>query len=105
MAMMPLTINGVTYNAGAGVFSEPADKGSTAGGARSIVLGVGMPTAPIVSQKPGGGSADIFVTVSGGGGEDTITKSSASFTESPLKTLLAKDRSSEVVHWKDLRLQ
>jgi len=97
MAMMDVTIDGVTYNAGAGVLSEA--------GAKSMVLGIGMPTSPIVSQKPGGGAADVFVTVSGGGGEDTITKSSADFAASPLKTLLAKNRSSEVVHWKDLRLQ
>ena len=105
MAMMPLTVNGVTYDAGAGVLSEPGNKSSTAGGARSIVLGVGMPTAPVVSQKPGGGSVDVFVTVSGGGGEDTVTKSSAQFGESPFKTLLAQGRSSDVIHWKDLRLQ
>jgi type IV pilus assembly protein PilY1 len=43
MAMMPMVINGVTFSPGAGLW---------AGGARSISLGTGIPTAPVVSQKP-----------------------------------------------------
>ena len=55
------SLNGVYLTSANGVFT---------GGARSITVGTGIASAPIVSLKPSGGTgslADLYVTVSGGG--------------------------------------
>ncbi len=54
MAMMPIKIDGVTYNAGAGLMSKPSDINSKDGGNKSSWMGTGIPTAPLISQKPQG---------------------------------------------------
>jgi len=111
LAMMPIAINGITYNPGAGVLSEPANKSSTAGGERSMTLGSGMPTAPVISQKPTTGTGtpgatDLYVTVSGSPGQDTAIKSSSQFSESPfLKRLRSTPPRAQIIHWRDRRLQ
>ncbi len=112
MAIMPVVINGITYNTGAGVLSEPADKKSTGGGDRSLSLGSGIATAPLISQRPVGGSSpspdstDLFITVSGGSGQNTTLQSEAQLPSSPLKELLKKTvPSTQILHWKDRRVQ
>ena len=56
---------GVTATTGGGIFSS---------GSRSINIGGGIPTAPVISNKPGGGSPDMYVTVSGGAGTTANTQ-------------------------------
>ena len=112
VAMMPLVINGVTYNPGAGLLSEPADKSSTAGGNRSMVIGAGIATAPVISQQWAGGtsskptSSDLFLTVSGGAGTNTVMVTSGEFQDSPLvKKLKSTVPSGQFLHWRDQRVQ
>ncbi|HOJ52414.1 MAG TPA: PilC/PilY family type IV pilus protein [Syntrophales bacterium] len=48
---------------------------TASGTARSMVIGTGIPSAPVVSLKPGGGSTpDIYVTTSGGTGISASTQ-------------------------------
>jgi len=104
VAMMPVAIDSVTYQVGAGVLapSTGAEVGS-----RSISLGTGIVKMPIFSQKPGGtGGTDFFVTISGGGGTDTSILSSSILGVSPFKSRLQTTApSSQVLHWRDGRLQ
>jgi hypothetical protein len=56
---------GLNYTTGAGALVIPE---STAPPPRSIDVGTGIPSAPIVSLKPGGGTTpDLYVTTSGSG--------------------------------------
>jgi len=56
---------GLNYTTGAGALVIP---GSTATPPRSIDVGTGIPSAPIISLKPGGGTTpDMYVTTSGSG--------------------------------------
>jgi len=102
MAMMPMMINGVMYNPGAGLWSN---------GERSISLGTGVPTSPVVSQKPKGkpGATDVFVTVSGGGGMDTVIKPLSELTgqkNSPASARFAETSpQAQITHWRDRRIQ
>lgn len=49
--------------------------GILGGGARSMQLGLGIPSPPIISMKPGNAaSADLYVTVSGGSGTGASTQ-------------------------------
>ena len=102
MAMMPMVINGVLFNTGAGLWAD---------GARSISLGSGVPTSPIISQKPREkpGATDVFVTISGGGGTDTVIKSLAELTEqkdSPARARFGETPpQAQITHWRDRRLQ
>jgi Tfp pilus tip-associated adhesin PilY1 len=113
LSMMPLSIGGLIYAAGAGVLTEPANPASTAGGERSIVLGTGIPTAVVISQRPvvSGSSTpppatDLFVTVSGGAGVSTSIMSVAQFADSPLlQRLRSTPPRGQILHWKDRRLQ
>jgi len=107
MAMMPMTINGITYNPGAGVLSEPTVPSSTAGGARSRTLGYGIPKSPVFSQKPGGtGPTDLYLSLSGGGGSDTRVISSSQLGDNPLTQHLVQTApSSQLLHWRDGRIQ
>jgi Tfp pilus tip-associated adhesin PilY1 len=104
VAMMPVTIDGVNYQVGAGVLA--ASSGDEVG-SRSISLGTGIAKMPIFSQKPGGtGGTDFFVTISGGGGTDTSIISSSILGLSPFKSRLQTTApSSQVLHWRDGRIQ
>jgi Tfp pilus tip-associated adhesin PilY1 len=119
LAMMPITIDGVTYNAGAGLMSKPADTASKDGGNKSVSLGAGMPTAPLVSQKPREkpGATDLFVTTSGGGGTDTAVTSVGDLFTIPepgkpcppgtppaLCRLAQTPPQAQIIHWRDRRL-
>jgi len=101
MAMMPIAINGVLYKPGAGLW---------AGGERSIYLGTGVPTAPVISQKPRdkSGPTDVFVSLSGGGGTETMVKSTADLpiVNCPACARLAQTTpQAQITHWRDKRLQ
>ena len=107
---MPLVINGVTYNPGAGVLSEPGDKASKDGGAKSIDLGKGIPGAPVISQKPAAqtgntGPTDIYVPISGAEGKSTEMITGPQLGDNPL-TKRFRDTSprSQMIHWRDMRL-
>jgi len=75
---------GVNYVSGGGVMG---------GGSRSMSIGVGLPTAPVLSFKPGGGSADLYVTVSSAG---------AGRVNFQPPTLANRNN---VLYWRDTRLQ
>ncbi len=47
--------------------------GGMISGARSIDIGTGIASAPVISLRPGSGTPDLFVTVSGGAGQDAQT--------------------------------
>ncbi len=102
MAMMPMVINGVQYNTGAGLWAN---------GAKSISLGTGVPTSPIISQKPKEkpGATDVFVTVSGGGGAETVIKSLSELTDQKTSAAMARfgetPPQAQVTHWRDKRVQ
>ena len=108
LSMMPLRIGGILYNPGAGLMSAPSNSTSTGGGARSVSLGVGVPSGPFISQNPVKNKpTDLFVSVSGAGGVNTqIVSESAKLPNTPLTDRL-KDTapSSEIVHWRDGRIQ
>jgi type IV pilus assembly protein PilY1 len=99
VAVLRLIINGIVYDPGAGVLSEPADPHSTSGGARRIALGVGIPTAPILSFKPSGElPPDMYITVSGGSGVGGSTM------RAPLDPPFTSSRTN-ILYWKDGRVK
>jgi type IV pilus assembly protein PilY1 len=82
---------GVNYTTGAGVLTEA--------GARSITIGSGIPSAPLISFKPGGAlPVDLYVTVSGGGGSDASTIR-VNFNPPTLSNR------SNILFWRDRRVQ
>jgi type IV pilus assembly protein PilY1 len=98
IAMMPISIGAETYDPGKGVFS--------------ISLGVGIPSAPIISLKPiqaggmAGSTPDVYVTVSGGGGTPAAIRSSSEVALEKLKDALAgSGPTPSIIHWRDLRVQ
>jgi Tfp pilus tip-associated adhesin PilY1 len=73
--------------------------GMLSGGARSIDIGVGIASAPIISLKPGGSlPVDLYVTVSGGAGQDAST-TRVDFNPPTLSSR------SNMLYWKDRRVQ
>ena len=105
---MPVAIGGVTYQIGAGLFATQT--GPTAGkvvGTRTLTLGSGIAQVPIYSQKPGGGSStDAYISVSGGGGTNPTIAASAAMAATPFTTRLqATVPSSQIIHWRDGRIQ
>jgi hypothetical protein len=107
IAMMPVAIGSYKYDPGAGVLSTPSSPTSKAGGNRSVTLGTGMAKEPVVSQKPtSGGATDLYISVSGGIGVSTSIVSSVQLGSTPLTDRLKTTApSSQVVHWKDGRIQ
>ena len=107
IAMMNLTVSGITYAPGAGVLSTPSSTSSTTGGARSVALGAGMAKSPVVSQNPVPGTAtDIYLSLSGGGSQSTNIITSAQLGSSPLNQRLAQTVPSfQLLHWRDRRIQ
>ena len=113
MAMMRLAFGGYIYDTGAGVLSTPSSPSVTTGGAKSITLGSGIAKSPIISQKPSGGSTDLFISLSGGAGKDTQIISTPQLANlgptagsMPLiDRLKTTARSNQVIHWKDGRIQ
>ncbi len=78
---------GVNYLTAAGMLTNNAV---------SMPLGTGIPTAPLISLSPDGTRADLYVTISGGGGIDA-------------KTIrpIAPDpkRNVKLRYWRDMRVQ
>ena len=103
LAMMQIAISTgggyYRFDPGAGVLST--------GGARSVTLGTGLAKEPVVSQKPApGGATDLYISVSGGIGGSTSIVSSVALGSTPLTDRLQTTApSSQVLHWKDGRLQ
>jgi Tfp pilus tip-associated adhesin PilY1 len=95
MAMMKLTIGGTTYGPGGGVLAS---------GAKSQNLGQGMAQTPVFSQRPTGSGTDLYLNLSGDPGHTVLTNST--FAGTPLAVRLAQTApSSQVIHWRDGRIQ
>lgn len=83
---------GVNYVTGEGQMTDQND--------RSITIGTGIPTAPVISLKPGATlSPDLYVTVSAGGSSGSANTQRINF-EPP--TLANR---SNIIFWRDNRLQ
>ena len=55
--------------------SYTSGDGAFGGSARSMSLGAGIASSPIISMRPGGSNiADMYVTLSGGGGVSASTQ-------------------------------
>jgi Tfp pilus tip-associated adhesin PilY1 len=72
--------------------------GSLSGGSRSMTLGVGIPTAPVLSMNPYGSTPDLYVTVSGGAGIGSNTQKA---NVSPPSIA----NRTNILHWRDRRIQ
>jgi Tfp pilus tip-associated adhesin PilY1 len=107
IAMTSVTIGGITYDPGAGVLSAPSNSSSKAGGNRSVSLGGGIAKSPVVSQSPlAGNPTNVYLSLSGGGTTSTTITTSAQLGSSPLNTRLTQTApSSQVLHWRDGRVQ
>ncbi len=80
----------INYTTGGGALSS---------GARTMSIGSGIPSAPVLSMKPGTSSTpDLYVTTSGGGG------SSASTQRVNINPAGAVNRTN-MLYWKDMRIQ
>jgi type IV pilus assembly protein PilY1 len=83
---------GVNYTTGGGVLTES--------GGRTIELGAGIPSAPLISFKPGGAlPVDLYVTVSGGGGTTDASTFRVNFNPPTLSNR------SNILFWRDGRVQ
>ncbi|MGO9136693.1 MAG: pilus assembly protein [Syntrophales bacterium] len=69
------------------------------GGSRSMSLGAGIASSPMISMKPGGSTiADIYVTLSGGSGVPAVTER-VNFNPPGLSNRV------NILNWKDRRVQ
>ena len=83
------TLYGINYTTGGGVLS----------GSRSMTIGTGIPSAPVLSLKPGSsGVPDLFVTTSGGGGTSASTQR-VNITPSGVSNR------TNMLYWRDQRIQ
>jgi Tfp pilus tip-associated adhesin PilY1 len=83
---------GITCNTGGGTFDNGGNK------VRSMVLGSGMATSPVVSFNPHTHQPDLYVTLSGGGG------SGASTIRAPVTPGNFSNRTN-ILYWRDRRVQ
>jgi type IV pilus assembly protein PilY1 len=102
IAMLSLDIGGTPFSPGQGIFSSA--------GQRKIDLGAGIPSAPMVSQKPidsgqKGGTPDVYLAVSGGSGLGTQIRTSATGLAGVAAALAGSSPSSYIIHWRDRRVQ
>jgi hypothetical protein len=72
--------------------------GALTGGARSMEVGTGIASAPVVSLPPDSGPPDLYVTTSGGGG------ASASTQRVNITPAGALNRTN-MLYWRDQRIQ
>ncbi|TRZ75638.1 MAG: hypothetical protein D4R93_04625, partial [Deltaproteobacteria bacterium] len=88
-------LNGVNYATGGGAIPQP--DGTKV---RSIDIGSGIASAPVISMKPpgGGNTPDLYITTSGGGG------SSASTQRVPFDPPGVSNRTN-MLFWRDRRIQ
>ena len=84
------SLYGINYTTGAGALS----------GARSMTIGTGIPSAPVLSLKPGSSSGipDLFVTTSGGG-------TTSASTQRVNITPAGVSNRSNMLYWRDQRIQ
>jgi hypothetical protein len=99
------TLYGVNFTTGAGAFAQYDALGQPIGTpSRSLLVGWGIPSAPVVSFKPmgtmaaGGSPADLYVTVSGGAGMNVSTQR-VNFDPPTLANR------TNILYWKDRRLE
>lgn len=79
--------------------SSGSGSGSLPGAQRKMNVGSGIPSAPIVSLRPGGSVApDLYVTVSGGGSSQAST-TRVNFTPPSMTN------KTNMLYWRDQRLQ
>jgi type IV pilus assembly protein PilY1 len=92
---------GINYTTAAG--GIPDASGTLA---RSMVIGSGIPSAPVISMKPGTDpSPDLYVTTSGtGGGVTGTTVTSASTNKIPFVPPSSASRTN-MLFWRDRRIQ
>ncbi len=83
---------GISYGTGGGMYDNGGAK------VRSTALGSGMATSPVVSFNPYTHQADLYVTLSGGGG------SGASTIRAPGPIGSVSNRTN-ILHWRDRRVQ
>jgi len=82
---------GIEYTTGAGVLTPEGD--------RSLKVGTGIPTAPVISLKPGANlSPDLYVTVSSSGTEGGSNTLRVNFDPPTLANR------TNMLYWKDNRL-
>ena len=72
--------------------------GSLTGNARSMTLGVGIPTAPVLSINPHSSTPDLYVTLSGGAGTGATTM------RANVNPPSIANRTN-LIHWRDARFQ
>jgi type IV pilus assembly protein PilY1 len=73
--------------------------GRFGGASRSMSLGAGIASSPLISMKPGGSTiADIYITLSGGGGIAASTQR-VNFNPPGLSNKV------NILNWKDRRIQ
>jgi Tfp pilus tip-associated adhesin PilY1 len=98
---------GLEYTTGAGIIPVLDGSGNPTGTTtRSMSVGVGIPSSPILSLKPidpnspvtTGSIADLYMTTSGGGGQN-LTTSRVNLEPPSLANR------TNLTHWKDLRLE
>lgn len=94
---------GINFTTGAGVLTASGGSGGGGGGTstpvRSIEIGTGIATTPVISFKPlGAMPPDLYVTVSGGSG---ISASTQRVNFDP-PTLASR---ANILYWKDKRLE
>ncbi len=98
---------GLQYTTGAGIIPVLDGSGNPTGATtRSMSVGVGIPSSPILSLKPvdpnspvmTGSIADLYMTTSGGGGQN-LTTSRVNLEPPSLANR------TNLTHWKDLRLE
>jgi len=100
---------GLNHTTGAGVLLQYDAQGQPIGSpTRSLTIGIGIPTAPVISFKPVGSTtpstpagtsmADIYVTVSGGAGMNVSTIR-VNFNPPTLANR------TNILYWKDKRLE
>lgn len=97
---------GIHYTKGIGVLGRgniSACNVTTAATSR-IDLGTGIPSAPIVSLKPEGKGADLYITTSGGGGIDSRTFKEPRESPGGGGTGGGGEKSS-IIYWRDRRVQ
>jgi len=94
------TLYGVNYITGdAGILVPTGEGVPPAPPVRTITIGTGIPTTPVISFKPSGAMPpDLYVTVSGGGLTD------ASTTRVGINPPTLANRTN-ILSWKDRRLQ
>ena len=99
------SLYGVNFTTGAGVLAEYDAQGQPIGApTRNIMVGWGIPSAPVISFKPigtlqaGGSPADLYLTVSGGAGMNVSTQR-VNFDPPTLANR------TNILFWKDRRLE